>query len=178
VEVTTTWPFGLFAKSRRFDAPGSLIVFPARTWSCEPAPAPLQGPAGEVGSPRHLDGSGDLAGLRELTDGEDARRVHWLKSATAGRLLRTEREREERRTVMLAVESGLRGEALDRRCETAAAQATRLIGEGYEVGLQAPGHRLRPASGAGHLRRLLRSLALVGFGEQASAAAVRDREGA
>jgi uncharacterized protein (DUF58 family) len=162
VRVTTSYPLGIFAKTRFFPLEGSLLVYPARGFSCEAPPSPLGGPAGEVGSPRHSDGSGDLVGLRELAEGEDVRRVHWLKSASAGRLLRTEREREERRTYVLQVDPTLPLAALDRRCEQVAAQARLLLADGGEVGLVAGTFRLRPAAGPGQLRRVLRALALLG----------------
>ncbi|MCI0572360.1 MAG: DUF58 domain-containing protein [Myxococcaceae bacterium] len=162
VKVTTTFPLGLFAKSRVFPLEGTLLVYPARGHSCEPVPVSHEGPAGLVGSARLQDGTGDVAGLRELAEGGDARRIHWLKSASTGTLLRTEREREERRSFVLEVDPTLPLAALDRRCEELAAQAQRLLAEGHEVGLGAAEFRLRPAVGPGQLRRLLRALALVG----------------
>ena len=54
----------------------------------------------------------------------------------------------------------------------------RMAAEGHEVGLLAGGHRLRPAPGAGHLRRLLHSLALVGYGDPSPAGARREEDGA
>ena len=80
-----------------------------------------------------------------------------------GKLLRTEREREERRQFMLRVDGALAGDALERRCEEAAAQSFRLLDRGHEVGLEAGKLRLRPASGPGHERRILTALAWAGF---------------
>ena len=97
IAVTTTFPFGLFAKTREYDAADVLLVYPRRVPS-RPTPTGLeQGPPGDSGDPRKNDGSGDVLGLRELVDGEDARRIHWLKSATAGKWLKILRERDERR---------------------------------------------------------------------------------
>jgi uncharacterized protein (DUF58 family) len=114
-----------------------------------------------------------VSGLRELAHGEDARRIHWRKSAALGKLLRVEREREERRTWVLAVDAGLEGEALERRCEQVAALAHRLIEEGHEVGLNTVEGRLRPAAGSAQERRVLRALAWLGHegprGEEAAA---------
>lgn len=164
IDVSTTWPFGLFSKSRRFPLPGALLVLPARIPHRGGEPLARQGPAGEDGRARFQDGDGDLAGLRELGDGEDARRIHWLKSATGQRLLRTERDREERRIVELELEVGLGGAALDARCEQLAAEARALMHRGVEVGLTAGPVRLRPAVGPAHLRRILTALARAGFG--------------
>lgn len=168
VRVTTTWPLGLFAKTRVFAMEGTLLVYPRRSFACrEPGEATL-GPIGESGNPRRNDGSGDLAGLRELGPTEDARRVHWLKSASAGKLLRVEREREERRTYVLDVAAGLKDEALERRCEEVAALAHQLLEAGHEVGLDAGGERLRPAAGTAQERRILRALAWLGFEDEAA----------
>ncbi len=167
VRVTTTWPLGLFAKTRVFDVEGTLLVYPRRGFACQPPGEAEAGPAGEATNPRRLDGTGDLAGLRELEPHEDARRVHWLKSASAGRLLKVEREREERRTYLLAVDAGLTGDGLERRCEEVAAQAHQLLEAGHEVGLELPQRRLRPGAGSGHERRLLQALAWLGFEEEA-----------
>lgn len=167
VKVTTTFPLGLFAKSRVIELEDLLLVYPRRGYTCADPPEQASGPVGEGGNPRRRDGTGDLLGLRELSFGEDARRVHWVKSASVGKLLRTEREREERRQYTLEVEGLEVSEALDRRCEEAAAIAHRLLGAGHEVGLRAGGRRLRPASGSGQERRILTALAWLGFGEAA-----------
>ncbi len=165
VKITTTFPLGLFAKSRIFELPGTLLVFPRRGFTCASPVTDKEGPVGDFGNPRRRDGTGDLLGLVELQPGEDARRVHWLKSATQGKLLRTEREREERRSFTLEVGAGLKDELLDRRCEELAALTHRLLSEGHEVGLLSQGSRLRPGGGPGQERRILHALAWTGFSE-------------
>ncbi|ADO71615.1 DUF58 domain-containing protein [Stigmatella aurantiaca] len=163
VRATTTWPLGLFAKTRVFELEGMLLVYPRRGYACHlPAEARV-GAFGDASSPRRNDGTGDVAGLRELAPGEDARRVHWLKSAGAGKLLKVEREREERRTFVLKVDSGLEDDALERRCEEVAALCHQLLEAGHEVGLETEAERLPPAAGGHQERRILRSLAWLGF---------------
>lgn len=165
VKVTTTFPFGLFAKTREYDLPETFVVFPRRVAATREVLSAEQGPLGDVGDPRKGDGAGDLLGLKELADGEDARRIHWLKSAAAGKWLRTLREREERRAYVLKVPSGA-AEKLDRPCEELAALAGRLIDEGHEVGLESESAKLRPAAGAAQKRRILQALAWAGYEEK------------
>ena len=169
VRVTTTYPLGLFAKTRTFELPGTLLVYPRRGFACAQAPAALVGRVGDAGNPLRADGTGDVLGLRELGEGEDARRVHWLKSAAAGRLLTVQREREDLRVFLLELEAGLEGEPLERACEQAAAQAHELLGQGHEVGLSVAELRLRPGAGPGQERRLLRALAWLGFDAEQAA---------
>ncbi len=163
VRVTTTWPLGLFAKTRVFHVDGTLLVFPRRSYACQLPNDARLGPIGDASTPRRNDGTGDVAGLRELGPTEDARRVHWRKSAAVGKLIKVEREREERRTYVLTVDAGLTGDTLERRCEEVAALSHELLEAGNEVGLETPGERLRPASGSAQERRILRALAWVGF---------------
>jgi uncharacterized protein (DUF58 family) len=151
LRVTTTFPLGLFAKTRVLPVEDQLLVYPRRGFACVEPPEREGLLAGE--------------GLRELAPGEDARRIHWLKSAAAGMLLKVEREREETRQFVLEVNSELTGEALETRCEEAAALSQRLLLRGHEVGLQTGKARLRPAGGRGQEKRLLSALAWVGFDE-------------
>lgn len=163
VQISTLFPFGLFEKTRTVDLDDALVVWPRRGFSCDPPSAADGLHAGDAGNPRHRDGAGDLLGLRELGDGEDARRVHWKKSAAAARLLKVEREREDRRQFTLRIDDDAPGEALERACEETAALTHRLLADGGEVGLVTPGRRIRPASGPGQERRLLTALAVLGF---------------
>ena len=163
VRVTTTYPLGLFAKTRTFELPGTLLVYPRRGFVCREPGDAQQGQVGELGNPLRADGTGDVIGLRELDEGEDARRVHWLKSAAAGRLLSVQREREDRRVYVLEVPGALEGEPLERACEQVAAQAHQLLAQGHEVGLRAPGVQVLPGAGTGQERRVLRALAWLGF---------------
>lgn len=165
VECSTIFPFGLFSKTRRVELDDTLLVYPRRGFACVEPPETHGTPAGDGGNPRRRDGTGDLLGLRELSEGEDARRVHWLKSAATGKLLKVEREREERRQFVLSVADSLKGDELDRRCEEVAAVTRRLLSHGHEVGLSAGGHQIRPGGGAGHERRVLSALSWVGFEE-------------
>ncbi len=165
MRVSTLFPLGLFEKSREFTLEDVLVVFPKKGFACEPD-ADVHGETrGDAGNPRHRDGTGDLLGLKELSPQEDARRVHWKKSAAVGKLLKTEHEREDRRQYTLSVDAKLSPDALDRACEEVAAMTRLLIGRGHEVGLEAGRRRLRPGAGLGQERRVLTALAWVGFDE-------------
>lgn len=163
IRVTTTYPLGLFAKSRLFDVEDTIWVYPRRRPAAGRAPAADAQAHSDAGTPGRGHGAGDIYGLTELREGEDARRVHWLRSASAGTLLRVEREREERRTVTLRVVEQGSIDAVDRACEEAAALARDLLARGYDVGLDAGATRLRPAAGATQEQRILRALATVGY---------------
>lgn len=166
VKVTTTFPFGLFAKSMVVDQDGLLLVYPRRGFTCE-VPPTREGPrSGDGGNPHRRDGTADLHSLRELLPLEPARGVHWVKSAQWGKLLKVEREREERVRYLLQVRTDLPQEVLDRECEEAAALSERLLGLGHEVGLSMPRHQLRPGSGPGQRRRVLSALAWAGHEEE------------
>lgn len=164
IKISTRYPFGFFVKTRVIHSPGTLLVYPSRQPAAATQPsAERQQPLGESANPRRGGGSGDLLDLRELRPGEDARRIHWIKSASAGKLLRAEREQEERDTFILQLEPNLSGGRLERRCVETAAMARRLINQGYNVGLEAGSSRLRPSQGAIHERRILEALAWIGF---------------
>ena len=167
IDVSTIFPFGLFEKSRTLEVEDLLLVWPRRGFTCEPPDADTGIHVGDLGQSRHRDGGGDLLGLRELSDGEDARRIHWKKSASGPRLLKVEREREDRKQYTLSVKAALPGDDLERECEETAALSHRLLEEGHEVGLHTPGHRIRPSAGRGHEKRLLTALAWLGFEEGA-----------
>lgn len=163
IELSTTFPLGIFEKSRTIELEDLLVVYPRRGFACEPLHTDHGQEVGDSGSPRLRDGTGDILGLRELAPREDARRVHWKKSAAVGRLLKVEREREDRRQYTLKVDAAQPLECLDRACEETAAVAHLLFAQGHEVGLVAGKRRLRPSTGAGHERRVLAALAWLGF---------------
>jgi uncharacterized protein (DUF58 family) len=161
--VSTSFPFGLFEKARRLELEEVLVVWPRRGFTCDLPAADGGQHVGDRGQSRHRDGGGDLLGLRELLDDEDARRVHWKKSAGGGQLLTVEREREDRLQFTLRIDRGAGPEALERACEETAALGHLLLGRGHEVGLVAGDRRIRPSAGTGHERRLLTALAWLGF---------------
>ncbi len=163
ISVTTNYPLGLFAKTRRFERPDTVLVFPRRGFSCAPPAEDRSSQAGDAGNPRRKDGTGELLGLSELNPGEDARRLHWKKSAAAGRWLKVERAREERKQFQLALSTQEPGPGLERACEELAAQARKLLEQGHEVGLKTPTDTLRPQYGGAQERRIMSALAWAGF---------------
>ncbi|HUM09490.1 MAG TPA: DUF58 domain-containing protein [Myxococcaceae bacterium] len=166
IRISTSFPFGLFVKSRDLDVPGELLVLPGRV---PPPPEPPSSSSGlglEQRSLRGLDGGGDLAQLRELREGEDARRIHWRKSAQLGTLLRVERDAQPQPRIVLQLDDRAPAESLDGACEELAARAELLLARGAEVGLESTGGlRVRPGTGAFQSQAILRVLARAGHEE-------------
>lgn len=166
IRVTTRFPFGLFAKTRVFSCEGALIVYPRRVVPPRFDTQASEGADGAMAASRGTGGVGDVVGLAPLREGEDARRIHWARSATLGSYVRLDREREERQSYVLQAQAGVRAAALERDCERLAALAHQLLARGHEVGLQTAETRLRPAAGPAQERRILTALAHVGFEAQ------------
>lgn len=163
VRVSTRFPFGLFEKSRDLELPGEVLVLPGRMPARAEPPSPSSGLGMEQRSLRGPDGGGDLAQLRELRDGEDARRIHWRKSAQLGTLLRVERDAQPQPRIVLQLDDRAPAEALDVTCEELAARAELLLARGAEVGLEsAGGLSVKPGTGAFHTQAILRALARAG----------------
>ncbi|MGC4114341.1 MAG: DUF58 domain-containing protein [Myxococcales bacterium] len=158
--VATRFPFGFFEKWLPLPAADELFVLPARVPARERLAA---GGAREGERPEGRAGQGtEFLGLRDLRSGDDRRMVHWRKSAAVGRLLVIEREREQRRRIVLVIDNrAAPGLALEKRIREAAAAARSLEGRGLEVGLAASGLYLPPEAGPGALRRILRALAAL-----------------
>lgn len=174
IRVTTSFPFGLFAKTRVFPSESTLLVYPRRVGAPPFDGRAEAGADGASTSPRATGGAGDVAGLSPLREGDDARRIHWGRSAALGAWVRVEREREERQTWLLQAPGDTTTEALERACESLAAVAHQLIAQGHEVGLQTPETRLRPASGPAQERRILSALANLGFQTRTHAATAQE----
>ncbi|RMG15918.1 MAG: DUF58 domain-containing protein [Deltaproteobacteria bacterium] len=157
VQVTTAYPFGIFAKTRTFPLDAELLAWPARV---PPGPLP-DGTGRPAGALVHTERGGqeDLRGLRPFRDGDDARHVHWRRSVRVGAILVVERDRPRGRQVLLHLPAG-RGEAFEDAVKRAAAQVEACLARGDEVGLE--GALTVPIGGGpAHRRRMLTALARV-----------------
>jgi len=162
--VETTYPFGLVRKWARVAAPEDVLVFPeVRTLA---AHAHGRGPGGAAAASPAPGVDGDFLGLRDLLDGEDARRIHWKVSARRGSLVAVERSREDRLSVTVYLLPGgdpaARGfsAGFERSLSSAASVACALLERGHDVGLVTPTASLSPSPGDRQRRVLLTQLAL------------------
>ena len=160
IEVATRAPFGFFEKSRPLDAAAELVVFPRQV---APPPLAAQVLAREGDRPEDRIGIGlEVQSLRNHRPGEDARSIHWRSSARAGRLIGIDREQERRRrTCVLLDQRSLKGDALERAIEHAAALVGRELDSGAEVSLALAGQFLPGGIGDAHRLAALRMLALL-----------------
>lgn len=90
--IATRYPFGIFEKWRMIHEPGELIVFPALLAAHEVADDLRQhgadSPSGQIGP------GSEIAGVRGFVTGDEARSVHWKRTAALGRLVVREHERD------------------------------------------------------------------------------------
>jgi uncharacterized protein (DUF58 family) len=158
VTARTAYPFGFFEKSRRFESRSAFWVAPHAV-DTRHLSASLVSQLGEESAHR-AGGGEDFFSLRPYRAGDDLRRVHWRRSARAGRWFVREYEAKQGREVLL--ELALPGVA-ERRAEHAIATlgslAEELLGRGLRVGVRAPGVLLLPEAGMRQRVRILMALA-------------------
>ena len=102
VIVRTRYPFGLFEKWRVLSLADELIAFPALA-----AEAPEPPGDGSVGRevPARRPGIGtEIIGLREYREGDEARSIHWRRTASLGRMVVREHQRDAARRVTMVID--------------------------------------------------------------------------
>ena len=166
-ELSTRFPFGFFRRRRRLRARNvDIIVYPKpEVISDELHLLPMY--AGRMPSLRRGAGH-DLFSLRDYQPQDDLRHIDWKATARSRRLTVREFTSEDERRITIVLDTRLpvgSGEELKQRFERGVIQAASLlkhfIDERAEVRLVL-GEEVGPfGSGAEHLYRCLRRLALV-----------------
>ncbi|MFK7984736.1 MAG: DUF58 domain-containing protein [Sandaracinaceae bacterium] len=138
VVARTRYPFGLFEKARRLRVSDELLVYPALV--PPPAHAALDNGVGpDVPLPRPGPGV-EIAGLRAYRPGDEARSIHWRRSAALGKTVVRERHSDAARRLTLRVDEAEPEGADDawrqrfeRRLSEAAASARQALERGASV---------------------------------------------
>lgn len=106
VRVRTRYPFGLIEKGYTVFLPEDLVVYP-RLLDRVAAP-PVQPVAGDA-APVHRTGRGsEFAGsVRFYREGDEARDIHWKRTASRGELVVREHEQDTSAVVTLRVENAI-----------------------------------------------------------------------
>lgn len=189
--VATRYPFGIFEKWRTAQAPGELLVYPALL---EEPTVDEDARSYGLDAPTHRIGSGsELAGLRGYEIGDDARSIHWRRTASLGKLVVIERQSDasSQLTILLdnarpdAADGGDAQLSFDRAFEHAISQAATLavanLSRGLSVEVLARGTRSPLVMAGTPPDAILRYLALLpavaarsaqGFGGHARTARV------
>ena len=160
--VSTRFPFGLFSKSRSFEAPDRALVYPA----VDPVPIPRDfGGARESGEvvtgPR---GAGaEVGGVREFARGDAPRRIAWRASLRAQALWVREVESEHQGEVEVRLRTAGRpaDSGFERDVRGSASEVFALLERGLRVGLRTDREELGAEAGARQRARLLGFLARV-----------------
>ena len=158
LRLSTSFPFGFFEKSRELDAVDDIFVLPRRRPASGEALSRLGGGGERPGA--HAGQGTELFELREMTAGDEVRRIHFRKSASVGRFLVVEREEERAPRMLLLIDNATAApDDLEQDVQNAAALLRELVASGHEVGICASGELLLPGSGQAHLKAALRVLA-------------------
>jgi len=101
--LATRYPFGIFEKWRLLEGPGELLVYPRLL---ENLPRLPEQPTPGLDAPSARLGTGhEIAGLRAHQEGDDARQIHWRRTAALGRIVVYERERDESSRLLLVLDN-------------------------------------------------------------------------
>jgi uncharacterized protein (DUF58 family) len=165
--VATRYPFGIFEKWRVVSCPAELLIYPALLADQE-----LQHEMQSHGldTPTQRIGVGtEVAGLRGYESGDDARAIHWRRSASLGRLVVTERQSDASSQLTLLIENTRLTEAsasdpapFERLVSRAATLAVAGLTRGLSVEVIARGSRSPLLMGNTAPDPILRYLALLG----------------
>jgi uncharacterized protein (DUF58 family) len=171
VRLSTTFPFGLVAASRQFTQESSLVVWPARGELTRAVLGRGEAQTAAAAPSFRPGGQEEFYGLREYRLGDNAKRVHWRRSAGRQELVVREMARPRPRTLWLVLDTRLADTSLaehQRRERAIRLVATILedaLADGYRVGAVL-GHSgqarvVPPADRRAQRTRLLDALAEV-----------------
>jgi uncharacterized protein (DUF58 family) len=161
--VVTRFPFGLFSKAMRIEAPAQVLVYPAV--DALRVGQPGASAAAGASDPGGMGGreSAEASGLRPYAPGDPLRHIHWRASLRRSALLVRDRERERdgEVEVRLRTRDPVSAEGFERAVRRAASELVAHLAAGWRVGLRTEERRFAPTGGASQRRRLLAFLARV-----------------
>ena len=168
--LKTRFPFGLFMKFKTSLCKEKVLVYPA-VRRLTPGEV-LQCLSSSGVSHQTVRGDGtDIYGLRDYTDQDDARHIHWKASARTRRLLTKEYERESDRKIVIVFdnfppseEDGVNKDSdlrFEKIVDRTASLASHFIEKEYSVSLKTRSTEIPFSSGGDQLERILHHLALI-----------------
>jgi len=102
-KILTRYPFGIFEKWREIQSDDRMLVYPELL---EQVPAEHRAESTGPETPSRNVGSGtDLAGLRGHHEGDEARAIHWRRSAALGKLVVVERHSDQSARVCVRLDN-------------------------------------------------------------------------
>ncbi|MFQ5353770.1 MAG: DUF58 domain-containing protein [Thermodesulfobacteriota bacterium] len=162
-KISTTFPFGLFLKTKIITSPAKIIVYPQIK--------PLKdvrlssGMLSSSGESRPTRGSGsELYNIRPYTESDDARHIHWKSAARGGSLMVKEFEQEVQRSVIVSFQNLCLEEdreAFEDKVDETAGVIDLFLERGFSVALETLSGNIADGSGKAHLYRVLEFLALI-----------------
>jgi uncharacterized protein (DUF58 family) len=165
VTISTSFPFGLFEKSRDLPLKGELVVWP-RSDRRVRTPSPGSGRMARAGSLTvgNAGMRGEYRGLRNYRPGDDPRDIHWRTTARLGQPVVREYEQGDTRTLWLCLDTrGRPGERAEAAIEIVASLAAMAFRDGRRFGLSTRDHTIEAGLGPGQLERVLGALARADF---------------
>jgi uncharacterized protein (DUF58 family) len=161
-QVFTRFPFGLFSKALRIEAPAAALVYPALEPVAVPPHLGSTRDAGERAQGRACSGA-EVSGLRDFAPGDPIRRIHWPSSlrrrALVVREVRSQQQDEVEVRLRTAGQSA--GEAFERAVRWAASEVVAFLAAGSRVALRTDRELLPGSAGARQRARILAFLARV-----------------
>lgn len=157
VEVSSSFPMGLFVIRKRLAAPLSIPVYPAPL-KCTPTTESQNGSGGE--SPLFSNrGENEFSELAPYKHGDDIRRAHW-KSLAAGRELHTEKFEESHAGGGLFSLALLPGNDLEKKLSKLCYMIMYAESASMEYGLRLGEQTITMGRGLAHRNQCLKALAL------------------
>ncbi len=166
ITISSLFPFGFLSKRLHVPCLAEILVYPR----LYPADEIIKEQILELGlreAPRKGH-SASLYALRDYTDQDPARLIHWKASAKADTLVARETEAEDRRRISLILDNSVAADlreqlddAFERAVSCAASTAKDLLQKGFQLEVLTRSGRIPFDSSPGHLSRILRALALI-----------------
>ena len=177
-QLSTSFPFGFFVKSKTVSLDIEATVFPAiREVKLPVASGPSQEGVGIV-----QQRGEELYALREFKPGDEANAVHWKSTAKTGkwRVKEFTKGGQQNFTLYLNIRDPQTGllvppDILEKRVVQAASLVYHLIQRGDEVSLATEEYQSRSGNSRAHLESLMTYLAFVGLDDENAPTTIIER---